>query len=308
VADRILQRPFFVFVGLGSGFSQKEDNKITSFAETFIDWRGETFGGTGRFYLSLKDILGFNEKITSNIPNGSVIVLSLPESLNITSLNIEPADARIIDNTVMLLVNSSDAYDDLKVSFEARFPPSVTVTKDVQPSIASVEGVVSITIEVRNLGNVPVTNVEVNDEDALNVYSSTLTVISGSPKASWGLLSGNESKVMTYSVKLGANGKYTLKPAEVSYNDQYGHYTRQSETTVITSEFNVAVYLQRLFITPLTIDTVNLSPSLQQLLKFNPFLTALIFMIVLPPVVELVRRAIQRHKPNESKPPKEEVV
>jgi hypothetical protein len=300
-SDKILQRSFMAFIGLGSSFNQEGGGNITSFAETIIDW-GEGFSGRGRFSLSVKDTLGFSGKITSSIPNGSVLTVSLPESLNVSSLDVEPADAKIIGRMVSLVVNSSDAYDDLIVSFRARFPPSLSVTRSVQPSITSAGGIVSITIEVTNLASDPVTDVKVNDTGFLNVYNSTLKVLSGSPMASWVLLNPNESKTIIYSLRLGANGKYTLNPAKVTYSDQYGNYSRQSETTVITSNFDIIGYLQSLFMVSATSGIANLPPSLQQLLRFNLFLIALIIMIVLPPIVVLVRRTMLKHKPKEPKP------
>jgi uncharacterized repeat protein (TIGR01451 family) len=300
-AEKILQKPFMAVVGLGSTFLQNGEGGMTGVAMTYIEWSDEGFSGTGNFYISVKNTLGFTGKITSSIPEGSVLTVSLPPSLDPSSLDVEPADARIVERTVSLEVNGSNEYDDLTVRFRARFPPSLSVTRSVQPSITSTGGVVRVTVEVTNLGSEPVANVEVNDPVSLNTYYSTLKVMSGSPVASWVLLNPNESRTTSYNLMLGSNGKYTLNPARVTYSDQYGVYSRQSETTVITSEFDVMAYLQSLFAASASSNIASLNPSLQMLLKYNLFLIGLIIIIVLPPVVELVKRTIKR-KPKEPKP------
>ncbi len=291
--DSVGSRPFIALVGvinpeaMGGGGAGGTGGTI-GFAVNFVEWNQSYFSGTSSFDFSLQQTLGYTGTISSNLPNGSYIAVTLPQTIDISSLTVNLDEAEIHDNTIVLQVNPGDSYADLRIGFVARFPPNVAVTKSVSPSTTNAGGTVTVTVEVHNLGDTAVNNVEVDDSDTVGTYQLTADVVSGLTSGYWAQLDPNGIRTITYTVKVTANGVYTLEPATVTYSDEYGDYTKTSETTVITSNFEIGKYLGNLFE--------------DQTFTVNPFMLILLLALILPPAVTAIR-ILTRKKPAEPPPP-----
>jgi hypothetical protein len=242
--DSVSSRPFIALLGvmnpevMGGGGGSKNGTSggnvgTISFAVNFVAWN-QTYAGTSLFDFSLKQTLGFTGAISSNLPNGSYIAVTLPPTIEMDSLTVDPNSAVAEGSTVMLMVNPGDSYADLRISFRARFPPNVVVTKTISPSVTNAGGTVTVTVEVHNLGDTAINNVDVDDSDTVGTYQLSADVVSGSTSGHWTQLSPGETRTVTYSVRVSANGIYTLEPATVTYSDEYGDYTKTSEREVVT--------------------------------------------------------------------------
>jgi uncharacterized repeat protein (TIGR01451 family) len=198
-----------------------------------------------------------------------------------SSLTVNINDAEIHENTIVLQVNPGDSYADLRIGFAARFPPNVAVTKSVSPSTTNAGGTVTVTVEVHNLGDTAVNNVEVDDSDTVGTYQLTADIVSGLTSGYWAQLDPNGIRTITYTVRVMANGVYTLEPATVTYSDEYGDYTKTSEKTVIASNFELGKYLGNL-------------------LEDQTFI--LLLALILPPAVTAIR-ILTKKKAVEPPPP-----
>ena len=291
--DSVVSRPFIALVGvinpeaMGGGGTGGTGGTI-GFAVNFVEWNQSYFAGTSSFDFSLQQTLGFTGTISSNLPNGSYIAVTLPQTIDMSSLTVNLDEAEIHENTIVLQVNPGDSFADLRIGFAARFPPNVAVTKSVSPSTTNAGGTVTVTVEVHNLGDTAVNNVEVDDSDTVGTYQLTADIASGSTSGYWAQLDPNEARTITYTVKVTANGVYTLEPATVTYSDEYGDYTKTSERAVITSNFELGKYLGNLFE--------------DQTFMVNPFMLILLLALILPPVVTAIR-IFTKKKPVEPPPP-----
>lgn len=291
--DSVVSRPFIALVGvinpeaMGGGGTGGTGGTI-GFAVNFVEWNQSYFAGTSSFDFSLQQTLGFTGAISSNLPNGSYIAVTLPQTIDMSSLTVNINDAEIHENTIVLQVNPGDSYADLRITFTARFPPNVAVTKSVSPSTTNAGGTVTVTVEVHNRGDTAVNNVEADDSDTVGTYQLTADIVSGSTSGYWAQLDPNEARTITYTVKVTANGIYTLEPATVTYSDEYGNYTKTSERAVITSNFELGKYLGNLFE--------------DQTFMVNPFMLILLLALILPPVVTAIR-ILTKKKPVEPPPP-----
>ncbi len=298
--DSVGSRPFIALVGVinpeamggtiggGSKDGTGGTGSTISFAVNFVSWNQSYFAGTSSFDFSLQQTLGYAGSISSNLPNGSYIAVTLPQTIDVSSLTVDPNDAEFNNSTVVLQIAPGDSYADLRITFSARFPPNVAVTKTVSPSVTNAGGTVTITVEVSNLGDTTISNVEVDDSDTVGQYQITADVVSGSTSGHWAQLNPSSTQTITYTVRLASNGVYALQPATVTYSDEFGDYTKTSEKVVITSNFDLGKYLG------------NLLPD--QMFVINPFMLILLLALILPPAIAAIR-ILTRKKPPELPPP-----
>jgi len=295
-SDSVVSRPFIALAGIinldalgglfGEGGGEIGGGTI-SFAVNFVEWNQSYFAGTSSFDFSLQQTLGHTGAISSNLPNGSYIAITLPENMDMSSLTVNLDDAEVQGNTIVLQVNPGDSYADLRISFAARFPPNIAVTKSVSPSTTNAGGTVTVTVEVHNLGDTAVNNVDVDDSDTVGAYQLSADVVSGSTNAHWAQLPPGEAQTITYSIRVTSNGVYTLEPAAIMYSDENGDYTKTSERVVLTSNFEIGKYLGSLIA--------------DQTFVINPFILILLITLILPPVVTAIR-VLMRKKPAELPP------
>jgi len=97
-------------------------------------------------------------------------------------------------------------------------PLNVRVTKNVSPETTSPNGVVQVTVTVKNDDSKAMTDVLVDDGMTISDYPTSASVVSGSTSMTVGSVAPGESKSLTYGVRLGEAGAYTLKPASLTYS------------------------------------------------------------------------------------------
>jgi hypothetical protein len=97
-------------------------------------------------------------------------------------------------------------------------PLNVRVTKNVSPETTSPNGVVQVTVTVKNDDSKAMMDVLVDDGTTISGYPTSASVVSGSTSMTVGSVAPGESKSFTYGVRLGEAGAYTLKPASLTYS------------------------------------------------------------------------------------------
>ncbi|MEM2145726.1 MAG: hypothetical protein QW279_10215 [Candidatus Jordarchaeaceae archaeon] len=285
--EKVVSKPFVAIIGIINLEMMSElgfeiEDGLLVLALNYVEWSRNFFTGTSTFALSLQEALGFTGSISSNLPNGSYLVVSTPKTVNVGSLNVNPEKAEIHDNTVVLKVNPGETYSDFQIGFAARFPPNVIVTKNVSPSTTSVDGTVTVTVTIKNLGDTVINNVRLNDSETLMSYRLTAYIVSGQTYGYWTKLEPNETQTISYVVKVTSNGIYTLTPARVIYSSEYGEQQKLSEKAVITSNFSFGNYLIKLFT--------------DQTFIINPFILVFILAIIIPPIVEAIKTLTRKKR------------
>ncbi|MEM2969724.1 MAG: hypothetical protein QXR63_02185 [Candidatus Bathyarchaeia archaeon] len=292
--DKVVSKPFVALAGIINlktigelGLEIDGDEELIVLAINYVELDRNYFTGTSTFKFSLQEILGFSTPISSNLPNGSYIVVTVPENVNISSLTVNPERVEVHGNTVVLRVNPGESYNDLQIGFVARFPPKIVITKTVSSTSTSADGTVTVTVTIQNLGDTTVNNVVLNDSRTIASYPLTAYIISGQIHRSWAQLEPNETQTISYVIKVTSNGVYTLTPAIATYSSEFGEQQKESEKIVIISNFNLGKYLSELFT--------------DQTFVVNPFVLIFSLAIIIPPVVEAVKTFLKR-KPSISTP------
>jgi hypothetical protein len=86
----------------------------------------------------------------------------------------------------------------------------------------------TVTVIVKNKDTKPMTDVRVDDRATIASYTTSAELLSGSTTGSWDVIPAGESRTITYTVRLGNPGVYTLQPAALSYISEG---TRFSDTS-----------------------------------------------------------------------------
>jgi hypothetical protein len=97
-------------------------------------------------------------------------------------------------------------------------PLNARITKNVSPETTSPNGVVQVTVTVKNDDSKAMTDVLVDDGMTISGYPTSASVVSGSTSMTVGSVTPGESKSLTYGIRLGEAGAYTLKPASLTYS------------------------------------------------------------------------------------------
>ena len=97
-------------------------------------------------------------------------------------------------------------------------PLNVRLTKSVSPATSSPNGVVQVTVTVKNDDSKAMTDALVDDGRTISNYPTSASIVSGSTSSTFGSIAPGESKTLTYSVRLGEAGAYGLKPASLTYS------------------------------------------------------------------------------------------
>jgi len=104
---------------------------------------------------------------------------------------------------------------DFEVTFSALLPLNVQVSKQVTPQATSADGEVQVTVTVKNDDDHTMEDVVLDDGNTVLGYPAIS--ISGSTRETWNALLPGESRTLTYTLRLGPGGVYTLRPATVQY-------------------------------------------------------------------------------------------
>lgn len=92
-------------------------------------------------------------------------------------------------------------------------PLNVAVTKTVTPGSTS-----TVTVTIKNNDTKSMTDVTLNDSNALGSYSSSIRLVSGDTTGQWTTIAPGETKTITYSIQTQNPGVYSLEPAALSYS------------------------------------------------------------------------------------------
>jgi len=76
-------------------------------------------------------------------------------------------------------------------------------------------------------------DVQLSDVSTLEDYPNSVSLESGSTSEFWEEIGPGESRALTYTIKLGESGVYSLMPAEVSYTHSENRYTESSGTVEV---------------------------------------------------------------------------
>ena len=97
-------------------------------------------------------------------------------------------------------------------------PLNVQLTKSVSTATSSPNGVVQVTVTVKNDDSKAMTNALVDDSRTIWSYSTSASIVSGSTSSTFASIAPGESRTLTYSVRLGEAGVYSLRSASLTYS------------------------------------------------------------------------------------------
>jgi len=230
---------------------------LTDFIPTALDGPVSFSGGvsfwdhgvasTGEGYVfDVLDLLGFGGSAGfSGDSDISIVLLTAPNGTDTggersnnlkvtTTLNLAQFDPQYLNLTMQGDVMTKAPGADVEPSrFQISFsgvtlPLNVEVSKEVSPAVVPPRGVVTVTVTVKNNDARPMLNVGLDDGSTISGYPLSARLVSGSTSASLGSIGPGESKTLTYSVRLGEGGVYTLPPAEAGYTCSGGHFREPS--------------------------------------------------------------------------------
>jgi hypothetical protein len=113
-------------------------------------------------------------------------------------------------------------------------PLKVEVSKVVSPNSARAGGTVQISVTVTNQDLKAMEEVVVEDGSAASGYPMSVEVVGGSTEMTWSRVPPGESRTMTYTLRLGEAGVYSLVPAQLGYTHSEGTFTGASGRLEVT--------------------------------------------------------------------------
>ncbi|MHA1735431.1 MAG: CARDB domain-containing protein [Candidatus Thorarchaeota archaeon] len=156
----------------------------------------------------------------------SVVLVNLPDFVNITSVTPFEENHTMIDNGLVLW-NATwyGTQDDYVISFQSdEFPPLVTISRTFSSESTSPGGSVQVTVTVTNEGETAIDNVQIVDDGIGDIY--TTIAVSGTTSTTVPSLGPGESATITYTVTFQNEGSYTFPKASVTYEYQGRTYTK----------------------------------------------------------------------------------
>jgi len=212
------------FLGLSGG---------VSFWDNGIDVVGEGKG------LDLLGLLGAEEAPSfSEDSELSLVVLTSPNGTDVggeesmpnikITTSLEEGDPRL--DTIHLalellgLLNLAEPGEALSPeSFEIEvtgvvLPLKVQVTRAVTPADPRPGGTVEVTVTVKNLDTEAMSDVRLDDSEAVSVYSGSASV-EGETSEIWRHIGPGREESINYSVRLDESGVYSFTPAYVEYTN-----------------------------------------------------------------------------------------
>jgi hypothetical protein len=113
-------------------------------------------------------------------------------------------------------------------------PLKVEVSKVASPARARAGGTVQISVKVTNQDLKTMENVVMEDGSTTSGYPIGVEVVSGSTEMSWSRIPPGESRIMTYTLRLGEAGVYNLGSAQLGYTHSEGTFTGASGRLEVT--------------------------------------------------------------------------
>ncbi len=169
--------------------------------------------------VGMASLIGATGSLTARPEGLSVVMMHVPESVNISSVLPQEENYTYFDNTTNIVVWNATHYGsvpDYKIYFgSTEFPPLITIERTFSPETTTPGGEVQVTVTVTNDGDQPVTDVAVSDWGIQDTYD-TITV-TGTRNATAATLNPGESVSYTYTVHFVNEGTYAFPPVVLQY-------------------------------------------------------------------------------------------
>jgi len=191
----------------------------------------EILGYEGEAYFSedsdfsLMMVATPNETDPEGGAQGSV-TMAFSHSLNETELEALYGNFPFGDYLELMAPGETLASESHKASVTGiALPLKVEVSKAASPVRVRAGGTVQISVKVTNQDLKTMENVVVEDGSTTSGYPISVEVVSGSTETSWSRIPPGESRTMTYTLRLGEAGVYSLSSAQLDYSHSEGTFT-----------------------------------------------------------------------------------
>jgi hypothetical protein len=237
--DLILEYMPEDFVENATAFIPEETSGLLGFAGGVSYWdRGVESEDEG---FDLLGLLGVEEEVGfSDDSDMSLILLAAPNGTDIggetgapnvkitTSLPLDDPKIEFIydiltDLGLLMLTAPGESIDpsSFQISISGvTLPLNIEVSKSISTQVASPDEAVEVTVTVRNQDTEAMKDVSLDDTSALQGYSLSTRLISGTTSEHWSEIGPGQSRSMSYTVELGQGGVYSLSPANVTYTHE----------------------------------------------------------------------------------------
>ena len=159
-----------------------------------------------------------NVKLTTTLPMDDPRLRYIYEFLSMLGLINLASPGQVIEASSFQLTVSG-----------LTLPLSVRVTKEASPMVTSPNGQVLVTVTVHNDDDDPMMDVSLDDGSTIAKYPTSARLVSGSTSGSWGSIGPGETRSISYTVRLGLGGVYSLAPALASYTHGEESYAESSD-------------------------------------------------------------------------------
>ena len=216
-----------VFGDMGGGEPEPEpafflsqiENLTGSVAFATAGYVGDQVLSTGSTDLSLSDLIGNPTSIGSLDDGFSMVMINLPDDVNITGYSPIGVNQSAYDNesqSVFWNASSFGDQSDYTVQFESgQFPPMISLERAFSPGVSSVGQTVTVTVTLENGDDGLITDIQIVDNGFLSFYPNL--EITGSLTKSVVALGVGESTDLTYDIKFMNEGAYTFPGARVNF-------------------------------------------------------------------------------------------
>jgi len=199
--------------------------------------------------LDLLGLLGVEEVGFSDDSDMSLILLAAPNGTDIggetgapnvkitTSLPLDDPKIEFIyemltDLGLLTLTAPGESIDPSSFQISVSgvtLPLNIEVSKSVSPQVASPDDAVKVTVTVNNHDTEAMEDVTLDDSSALQGYSLSTRLVSGTTSEHWSEIGPGQSRSMSYTVELGQGGVYSLYPANVAYTHEEVGFSETSD-------------------------------------------------------------------------------
>jgi hypothetical protein len=245
----------------------------------------------GVHQLDLKTLLGFQNNIVGDpAANVSVVSMSFQRGTILYSPQNPPQLFYVNATSTYYLNVTSSSRPDFVANFNYPFAPDIVIQKTSTPTSGPVGTTHIVVVTIRNLDNVTVTNLNINDAQTSSNYAQTLQISpAGAQALQAAILAPGNSLTLSYTVTTGSSGVYVLSAARVNFlwtapNSTKISYTINTDPTEITSIMGPVTQFTRTFT------------------DLQPYSFLLLIPLLLAPVIEtyrLIKRRSQRKKEKE---------
>ncbi|MFH2111768.1 MAG: BatD family protein [Candidatus Bathyarchaeota archaeon] len=203
----------------------------------------------GGFSLDLLELLGQPSVSLSQSSDLSFITLVTPNNTragdltpNVAVCTDQPEDSYVLSLYIQFLTglgiievthDPNLGAEDMRVSTSLPLPPRVVLERTLEGPSA-VGQTLSVTVTATNRGTQAVENLRITDGGLLSTYSQSVKVEGGTEKIEAALGPGQSTSI-SYTVKPGNPGAYTLRPATAAYSFGGQSYSSLSERSYLST-------------------------------------------------------------------------